>query len=50
MKPNVVHKRITRLRNQFNWQSIIYFFDGLLNLLGLRSDVFPGVVLLSRRR
>jgi hypothetical protein len=30
--------------------SVIYFFEGLLDLLGLRDGVFPGVVLLSRRR
>jgi hypothetical protein len=30
--------------------SVIYFFEGLPDLLGLRDGVFPGVVLLSRRR
>lgn len=33
-----------------DWRFFQFFFGVLLDLLGFRDGVFPGVVLLSRRR
>ena len=42
--------RLLRKKDKLRRTLIYLLLEGLLDLLGLRDGVFPGVVLLSRRR
>jgi hypothetical protein len=49
-RPFVQVRSTTGSEGQINESLLHFAFGGLLDLLGLRDGVFPGVILLSRRR